>query len=549
MGDGSIIVRREIERLGPFELVSRIGTGGFCEIYLARQYGADGWVKDVCLKRLLPEHAHERDCVGSLRDEAILQASIAHRNIVRVHDFRKIDGQHVVVMDYVDGASLAQIIRWCRSNDRLLAPSIAVHLMCKVLFALSAAHRLVRLGHPQQVIHRDVTPRNIMVDREGDPVLIDFGIAKARDRAYRTESGAVRGTDSYMAPETIMSGIDGYPHVEDARTDVYTVGVVLYQLLSGEHPYSKSAPDKEVAPLIVKGEHRALARIAPQLPNGLADVVERLMAVDPTHRPADAFRAARLLAPFVPPDVEARIELAGVVARALDGRPSLAGGYHAPAEQVSASTAPPGVSAAPVIDTARLRRPRNLSPWSSSKALRRPATWVFAGLVLAALGVLAWSAKSDATRAGSAPRPESVPAETPAPALAAAERQASADRPTATDAPAAETENSPAAATTAPLEGAPVAHGERAGAARATPPGHGALAPPDGARQPSRIAVLAGGPGTWEVWVDEAYMGETPASVVVAPGVHRVSIGKGQPTLHKTVRVAARQTKSVRFLP
>jgi serine/threonine-protein kinase len=270
------------ERLGRYQLVSRIGRGGMAQVFHARQQGIGGFERDVAVKVLLPEYASEGDFVDMLLDEARIAGAIGHPNVVGVIDVGQENELFYLVMEYVDGTDLRSVLRSAQTGR--LPLNAALYITGEVLRGLGAVHRAVdREGAPRRIIHRDVSPANVLLDRSGVVKLGDFGIAHASSRITRTRPGAVKGKLRYMAPEQLT----GKP--VDHRADLYAVGIVLCEMLIG----IDSCEPKRMTPF---GPVFAWSRqLAPKydLPADIADLLDRAVAegVEARFADAGAFRA------------------------------------------------------------------------------------------------------------------------------------------------------------------------------------------------------------------------------------------------------------------
>lgn len=280
-----------------YELLRRLGGGPFGDVHVARAVG-DGVERLVCIKRLAgtvePEHA------DALREEARLLASVRHANVVSLLSFGE-DRRSgpFLVLELVDGLDLKALSGGLPRGDRL-ADGVAVHVACALLRALSAVQRAL-----PGLVHRDVTPHNVLVSSNGEVKLGDFGIALARDRTRWTRPLYVKGKLGYMAPEQILGG------ELDDRTDLFAVGVVLYELLAGERPWGPIRGVREMKAVVEAPPAPLLAR-RPRLDRALAAVVERLFARDPAGRFAGPDDALRALAPFGAGELGS-LRLAGIV--------------------------------------------------------------------------------------------------------------------------------------------------------------------------------------------------------------------------------------------
>ncbi|HJL19675.1 MAG TPA: serine/threonine-protein kinase, partial [Sandaracinaceae bacterium LLY-WYZ-13_1] len=284
-------------RFGPYELVRRLGTGGMAETYLGVRRGPGGFEQEVCVKRILPAFESDPELVRQFLEEARLAAQLRHSNIVQVVDFGEVAGSHYLALELVDGMDLRTLLRRMRERSRPLEPPLAVYVGLELAAALDAAHRPGR-GRPP-VIHRDISPSNVLLSRAGEVYLTDFGIARAIGSKRRTDSGVVRGKVPYMAPEYAMHG------AFDARSDLFSVGVVLYEALAGRRPFD-GLTDLDTLTRIQEGRHDRLDAVRPGLPPALVATVERLLHPHPEQRPQSAGALLEALADVSPPPTVAR---------------------------------------------------------------------------------------------------------------------------------------------------------------------------------------------------------------------------------------------------
>ncbi len=210
--------------IGRYTLVRRLGAGGMGEVFLAEATGAAGFQTQVCIKRILPHLAGKADFMQRFIEEGKLVSRLRHAGIAQVLDLGEDSGTLFLAMEYVDGHDLRNLMRLARATDKRPPTEIAVWILCRVLEALDHAHR-------QGVIHRDVSPSNVMIGRAGDVKLVDFGLARAADRMSLSASGAVQGKFSYMSPEQAA----GQPL--DPRSDQFSVGVMGWELFVGRRPF------------------------------------------------------------------------------------------------------------------------------------------------------------------------------------------------------------------------------------------------------------------------------------------------------------------------
>ncbi len=284
-------------QLGPYRLVRRLGHGGMAEVFLAEAYGASGFEKRVAVKTLLPELRGHGDLERLLIEEARLGARLAHRNLVGVHDLGVDDGVYYVRMDFVDGTDLATLLK-----RRLPGPALALWIVEEMALALDYVHRFTDGGaRPLGLVHRDVSPSNVLCSRAGEVKLADFGIAKATLLADATRGNLRKGKYAYMSPEQVA----GEPLTP--ASDQFSLGVILAELLGGERPFDGASP------LAVMDRIReAKPPSLPGLPPDLRALVLRALARKPRDRFPDAFTLAAAVAaarrsyqPVGPRDLEA----------------------------------------------------------------------------------------------------------------------------------------------------------------------------------------------------------------------------------------------------
>jgi hypothetical protein len=267
------------QQFGRYRLIERIGEGGMAEVFTAMLSGAEGFERMVVIKRLRPHLALNPDAVAQFIDEAKLGSVLTHSNIVTVSDFGKVGEGFYLAQEFVDGRTLAQIAaRYHEKYGRLVPTAIVFHVVHEVLGGIGYAHeRTDTQGRPLSIVHRDVSPTNIMISFEGEVKLLDFGIVKAAERVSKTREGNVKGNVGYMSPEQAR-GQDVSP-----RSDLFSLGLVMFELLSGE-PFYKGAGAGEILYQAATGptvEH--LGRIA-KLPSPAPEILRRVLAMDPASR-------------------------------------------------------------------------------------------------------------------------------------------------------------------------------------------------------------------------------------------------------------------------
>ena len=271
------------DHFGQYEILERIAAGGMAELYKAKRTGVEGFQKIVAIKKILPHLADDEAFVTMFADEAKLAAQLNHPNIIHIYDLGKIQaGGYFIAMEYVDGRDLRAIQQSGRDLGVPLPVPLAVYVASKVASALDYAHRRRDAdGHELNIVHRDVSPQNILISYEGDIKLCDFGIAKAASKASKTQSGALKGKIQYMSPEQAW----GRPI--DRRSDLFSLGVVLHELLTGERLFGGDT-DINVLEKVRSAEVVPPSRSNPEVPQNLDAVVLKALAKEPDDRYANA---------------------------------------------------------------------------------------------------------------------------------------------------------------------------------------------------------------------------------------------------------------------
>ena len=275
------------QQFGRYRLIERIGEGGMAEVFTAMLSGAEGFERMVVIKRLRPHLALNPDAVAQFIDEAKLGSVLTHSNIVTVADFGKVGEGYYLAQEFVDGRTLAQIAaRYREKYGRTVPTAVVFYVVHEVLAGIGYAHeRTDTQGRPLSIVHRDVSPTNIMISFEGEVKLLDFGIVKAAERVSKTREGNVKGNVGYMSPEQAR-GQDVSP-----RSDLFSLGLVMFELLSGE-PFYQGGVVGEILYQAATGptvEHLGrIAKLAPPAP----DILRRVLAMDPASR----FISARVFA-------------------------------------------------------------------------------------------------------------------------------------------------------------------------------------------------------------------------------------------------------------
>ncbi|WP_414639333.1 serine/threonine protein kinase [Archangium sp.] len=252
------------------------------EVFLAKAAGPMGFEKTLVVKRILPELAEEPAFVQMFLSEAKLAARLTHPNIVQIFDFGQSEGAYFLAMEYIDGPSLRMLIKRAVAQELALPSTVCARLISLACEGLAFAHDFADpdTGEPLSLIHRDISPDNILLSRQGAVKVVDFGIAKAAGQSHKTESGVVKGKLAYMPPEQLRA------KVVDRRADVYALGVVLYELLTGQRPYS-SESDAGLMQAILYEPPIPAAQVRPDLPQPLRRILGKAIAKEREQRYPD----------------------------------------------------------------------------------------------------------------------------------------------------------------------------------------------------------------------------------------------------------------------
>jgi serine/threonine protein kinase len=265
--------------LGKYEILRRLATGGMAEIYLARVSGTAGFEKLVVLKRILPNVAADHGFVQMFLDEARLAATLRHPNIADVFDVGEEDGSYYFAMEFIHGQDARAIKLATFSQSRELPIEIALTIINGTTYALAYAHAKEGPQGPLGIVHRDVTPSNILVSYDGAVKLVDFGIARAdtRSAVVKTRTGTLKGKVPYMSPEQARGG------ALDRRSDLFSLGGLLYELTTGRRPFEYRS-EFETLDAIASGKVKPPSSLIPSYPRDLEAIVMKLLALDPASR-------------------------------------------------------------------------------------------------------------------------------------------------------------------------------------------------------------------------------------------------------------------------
>ncbi|MCK5796381.1 MAG: serine/threonine protein kinase, partial [Deltaproteobacteria bacterium] len=299
------------ERFGKYELLQRIGVGGMAEVWVARTFGAEGFVKELVIKRILEQFNEDEEFVSMFINEARLASRLQHANIVQIFDFDQVEGVYYIAMEFIDGPDLRKVVATARRRSMAIPQTLAVHVGIEVLKGLHYAHTRQDRGQPLGIVHRDISPHNLLLSYAGEVKITDFGIAKVAALASATRTGMLKGKLTYMSPEQVRAD------AVDARADLYALGIVIWELLAGRRRYLDVGSEGELVAAVRRGEVPHLAEVAPDVDEELAGVVDRLLAPDPDERFGSAAEALTDLSAFA--GATDGLEVADYLAKLLPG--------------------------------------------------------------------------------------------------------------------------------------------------------------------------------------------------------------------------------------
>lgn len=267
------------EAFGKFLLLEKIASGGMAEVYLAKSLGANGINKFVAIKRILPQYSDNPEFIDMFKEEAKIAVNLNHGNVVSIYDFGVEKGQFYLVMEFVEGQNLRQILNHLKKENKELSIEQVIYLIKEVAAGLDHAHRCLdgTTGRPLNITHRDMSPQNVMMSFEGEVKIVDFGIAKAENQVENTRVGTIKGKFGYMSPEQA----DGQQ--VDSRTDIFSLGIVLWELLAKDRLFvaqSEAATLRRVRECQVP----SLRKINPSIPPELERICNKALAKDKSIR-------------------------------------------------------------------------------------------------------------------------------------------------------------------------------------------------------------------------------------------------------------------------
>ncbi len=263
---------RRTRQLGRYHITERIAFGGMAELFRGFTFEADGYRRDVAIKKVLPHFTEDRQFIDMLTDEYRLVSYLRHPNIAEVYELAKVDDTILISMEFVDGKDLRTVVEKDKARGGgVLEADDCAYVIARALDGLHHAHAAVDVeGHPLRLVHRDFSPSNILVAYDGHVKICDFGIAKATHNKVQTKTGIIKGKVKYMSPE------QAFGRKLDGRSDVFSAGSVLYELLCGQAPFT-APTEVDLIFTVRDAAPRPLRDVEPRIPQRLAAIVERAM--------------------------------------------------------------------------------------------------------------------------------------------------------------------------------------------------------------------------------------------------------------------------------
>ncbi|HZN95935.1 MAG TPA: protein kinase, partial [Myxococcales bacterium] len=263
---------------GKYLLLERINVGGMAEVFIAKAFGIEGFERVLAVKKILPTMAADQEFITMFIDEARISVQLNHANIVHIHELGKHEDSFYIAMEYVSGPDLRTILDRFRAGNARMPIAQAAYIASKICEGLDYAHRKKDgRGMDLGIIHRDVSPQNVLISYEGEVKIIDFGIAKAANRSHQTQAGILKGKFAYMSPEQVQG------RQIDRRSDIFAVGNILFEMLTGERLFVGGS-DFSVVEKVRNAEVPSVREIDPEIPAGLEQILYRALAREPTER-------------------------------------------------------------------------------------------------------------------------------------------------------------------------------------------------------------------------------------------------------------------------
>jgi eukaryotic-like serine/threonine-protein kinase len=266
-----------------YRITERVASGGMAEVFRGVAESLQGFKKNIAIKRILPALTKNKKFVAMFLDEARLSLSLQHANIVQVFDIGHTQDTYFIVMEYVDGIDLKSLIEWRRRMGRRVPIAPTLYIITEICKGLSYAHDLLNTdtGRPLGIVHRDISPPNVLISKQGEVKVVDFGLAKASSQLESTDPGVVKGKMSYLSPEAARG------EEVDSRSDIFAVGILLYEMLTGKRLFYGET-DYQTVELVRNARIPPIKAQNPEVEQELEDIVRRALA----RRQGDRFQTA-----------------------------------------------------------------------------------------------------------------------------------------------------------------------------------------------------------------------------------------------------------------
>lgn len=261
-----------------YKVVERIAAGGMAEVYRAESAGLEGFKKTVAIKRVLPHLSEKKQFIGMFLDEARLSAHLNHSNCVQVFDIGVGDNTYFIVMEYVDGSDLKAALEYLSMRNQRMPLACALYICCRICEGLSYAHEARdNRGRLLGIVHRDISPPNVLITRYGEVKVVDFGLAKANSQLEHSEPGIIKGKFSYLSPEAALG------ESVDLRTDIFAVGIILWEMLAGRRLFMGET-DLQTVRQVQAAKIPDIRNFNPEVNDQVVAILQRALARDPRER-------------------------------------------------------------------------------------------------------------------------------------------------------------------------------------------------------------------------------------------------------------------------
>src|SRR6185503_8390336 len=276
-----------------YRITERVAAGGMAEVFRGIAESLHGFKKNIAIKRILPALTQNKKFVAMFLDEARLSLSLQHANIVQVFDIGHSEDTYFIVMEYVDGVDLKGLIEWRRRLGKRLPTAVSLYLINEICKGLAYAHELVNpeTGRAVGIVHRDISPPNVLISKQGEVKVVDFGLAKASSQIETTDPGVVKGKMSYLSPEAARG------EEVDSRADIFAVGILLYEMLTGKRLFYGET-DYQTVELVRNARIPPIRAQNPEVAEELEDIARKALAKNKEDRFQTAFDLQDALAHY-----------------------------------------------------------------------------------------------------------------------------------------------------------------------------------------------------------------------------------------------------------